>query len=93
MIQNRSRAAEAEESSRELVRSPERTKSELLGARLWGLLPGSVNTLHKHVKTTRKLWNEGLGPHRWFSNETINGFKFFYSDEGDGWNELEITRG
>jgi hypothetical protein len=40
---------------------------------------------------TGKLWNEGPGPHRWLSNEPIQGFKFFYADEGDGWNDLEIT--
>ncbi len=28
----------------------ERTKSELLGARLWRLPPRSANTLHKHVR-------------------------------------------
>src|SRR5574338_601834 len=28
----------------------ERTKSELLGARLWRLPPHSANTLHKHVR-------------------------------------------
>ena len=40
---------------------------------------------------TGKLWNEGPGPHRWLSSEPIEGFKFFYADEGDGWNEIEIT--
>lgn len=40
---------------------------------------------------TGKLWNEGPGPHRWLSNEPIEGLKFFYADEGDGWNSLEIT--
>lgn len=29
----------------------ERTKSEILGARLWRLPPGSANTLHKHVRS------------------------------------------
>ena len=28
----------------------ERTKSEILGARLWRLPPKSANTLHKHVR-------------------------------------------
>ena len=28
----------------------ERTGSEILGARLWRLPPGSANTLHKHIK-------------------------------------------
>ena len=28
----------------------ERTKSEILGARLWRFPPRSANTLHKHVK-------------------------------------------
>ncbi len=38
-----------------------------------------------------RLWNEGPGEHRWLSNERIPGSKFFYADEGDGWNDLEIT--
>jgi hypothetical protein len=42
-------------------------------------------------QTTGKLWNEGPGPHRWLSNEPIKGFKFFYADEGSGWNDMEIT--
>src|SRR5436309_2405331 len=29
----------------------ERTKSEILGARLWRLPPNSANTLHKHVRS------------------------------------------
>ena len=40
---------------------------------------------------TGKLWNEGPGPHRWLSNEPIKGLKFFYSDDGNGWNDMEIT--
>ncbi|MFH1922096.1 MAG: DUF1080 domain-containing protein [Planctomycetota bacterium] len=40
---------------------------------------------------TGKLWNEGPGPHRWLSNEPVEGLKFFYADEGDGWNDVEIT--
>jgi hypothetical protein len=40
---------------------------------------------------TGKLWNEGPGRHRWLSNEPIKGMKFFYADQGDGWNDLEIT--
>jgi hypothetical protein len=40
---------------------------------------------------TGKLWNEGPGPHRWLSNEPVEGFKFSYADEGEGWNDLEIT--
>src|SRR5712672_1133754 len=28
----------------------ERTKSEILGARLWRLPPNSANTLHKHIR-------------------------------------------
>lgn len=40
---------------------------------------------------TGKLWNEGPGQHRWLSNETIQGVKFFYADQGEGWNDLEIT--
>jgi len=42
-------------------------------------------------RLTGKLWNEGPGPHRWLSNEPVKGLKFFYADEGDGWNDLEIT--
>jgi len=42
-------------------------------------------------ETTGKLWNEGPGQHRWLSNEPIQGFKFFYADQGDGWNAMEIT--
>ena len=38
-----------------------------------------------------KLWNEGPGPHRWLCNEPVEGLKFFYADQGDGWNDLEIT--
>lgn len=40
---------------------------------------------------TGKLWNEGPGPHRWLSNETVKETKFVYADEGDGWNDMEIT--
>jgi hypothetical protein len=40
---------------------------------------------------TGKLWNEGPGPHRWLSNEPVKGLKFYYADQGDGWNDLEIT--
>ena len=42
-------------------------------------------------QTTGKLWNEGPGPHRWLSNEPIKGFKFFYADQGSGWNDMEIA--
>jgi hypothetical protein len=40
---------------------------------------------------TGKLWNEGPGPHRWLSNEPVKRLKFFYADEGNGWNDLEIA--
>jgi hypothetical protein len=40
---------------------------------------------------TGKLWNEGPGPHRWLSNEPVNDFKFYYADQGEGWNDLEIS--
>ena len=40
---------------------------------------------------TGKLWNEGPGPHRWLYNETVKDQKFFYADQGDGWNDMEIT--
>jgi hypothetical protein len=42
-------------------------------------------------ETTGKLWNEGPGPHRWLSNDRIPGFKFYFADEGEGWNDMEIT--
>jgi len=41
--------------------------------------------------TTGKLWSEGPGEHRWLSNEPIEGVKFFCADQGDGWNDLEIS--
>jgi hypothetical protein len=41
--------------------------------------------------TTGKLWNEGPGPHRWLSNEPVEGNKLKYADQDDGWNDLEIT--
>ncbi len=40
---------------------------------------------------TGKLWNEGPGEHRWLSNEPVANPKFFYANEGNGWNDLEIT--
>jgi hypothetical protein len=40
---------------------------------------------------TGKLWNEGPGPHRWLSNDTVKDQKFYYADQGDGWNDMEIT--
>ncbi|HUT89042.1 MAG TPA: DUF1080 domain-containing protein [Thermoguttaceae bacterium] len=40
---------------------------------------------------TGKLWNEGPGPHRWLSNEPVEGLKFSYAGQGDGWNDMEIT--
>jgi hypothetical protein len=40
---------------------------------------------------TGKLWNEGPGEHRWLSNEPVKSPKFFYADQGDGWNDWEIT--
>jgi acetyl esterase/lipase len=40
---------------------------------------------------TGKLWNEGPGEHRWLSNEPIADGKFYYADQGSGWNDLEIT--
>jgi hypothetical protein len=40
---------------------------------------------------TGKLWNEGPGPHRWLSNEPVKEPKFYYADQGGGWNDLEIT--
>jgi len=42
-------------------------------------------------QNTGKLWNEGPGEHRWLSHETTKDLKFFYADEGDGWNDMEIT--
>jgi hypothetical protein len=40
---------------------------------------------------TGKLWNEGPGEHRWLSNEPTKDLKFSYADQGDGWNNMEIT--
>jgi multimeric flavodoxin WrbA len=40
---------------------------------------------------TGKLWNEGPGPHRWLSNEAVKEQRFYYADQGDGWNDLEIS--
>ena len=40
----------------------ERTKSEILGARLWRLPPKSANTLHKHVRAEEFYFVvEGVG--------------------------------
>ena len=40
----------------------ERTKSEILGARLWRLPPGSANTLHKHIRAEEFYFVvEGVG--------------------------------
>ena len=33
----------------------ERTRSEILGARLWRFPPKSANTLHKHVKAEERM--------------------------------------
>jgi len=41
--------------------------------------------------TAGKLWNEGLGQHRWLSNQPVEGVKLIYADEAGGWNDLEIT--
>ena len=49
----------------------ERTKSQLLGARLWRLPPKSANTLHKHVKAEEFYFVlEGTGRMR-VNNETL----------------------
>ncbi len=51
---------------------------------------------------TGMVWDETRGVQRWLYPEvpkgqwvdpsmTVKGFKFFYADEGDGWNDLEIT--
>jgi len=42
-------------------------------------------------QNTGKLWNEGPGEHRWLSHEQTKALKFLYADEGDGWNDMEIT--
>jgi mannose-6-phosphate isomerase-like protein (cupin superfamily) len=40
----------------------ERTRSDLLGARLWRLPPGSANTLHKHIRAEEFYFVvEGVG--------------------------------
>jgi len=41
--------------------------------------------------TTGKLWNEGPGEHRWLSNEVVPEARFVFADEGNGWNDMEIT--
>lgn len=49
----------------------ERTKSEILGARLWRLPPRSANTLHRHPKMEEFYFViEGVGRIR-IGNETI----------------------
>ena len=49
----------------------ERTGSENLGARLWRLLPGSANTLHKHIRSEEFYFVlEGTGRMR-VSEETL----------------------
>jgi mannose-6-phosphate isomerase-like protein (cupin superfamily) len=49
----------------------ERTKSEILGARLWRLPPKSANTLHKHPKAEEFYFVvEGVGRMR-IENETL----------------------
>jgi quercetin dioxygenase-like cupin family protein len=54
----------------------ERTKSELLGARLWRLPPKSANTLHRHPKMEEFYFVvEGLGRMR-VSGQTITVPKF-----------------
>jgi hypothetical protein len=40
--------------------------------------------------TTSKLWNEGPGEHRWLSNPPVKNAKLLYTDQGDGWNDMEI---
>lgn len=49
----------------------ERTKSEIMGARLWRLPPKSANTLHKHVKAEEFFFVvEGTGRMR-VGDETL----------------------
>ena len=49
----------------------ERTGSENLGARLWRLLPGSANTLHKHIRAEEFYFMlEGVGRMR-VGDETL----------------------
>ena len=49
----------------------ERTKSEILGARLWRLPPNSANTLHKHVRSEEFYFVlEGVGRMR-LGEETL----------------------
>jgi len=49
----------------------DRTKSEILGARLWRLPPGSANTLHRHPKMEEFYFVvEGVGRIR-IGNETL----------------------
>jgi len=54
----------------------ERTKSEILGARLWRLPPKSANTLHRHPRMEEFYFVvEGLGRMR-ISDQTITLPKF-----------------
>lgn len=49
----------------------DRTKSEILGARLWRLPPKSANTLHKHIRAEEFYFVlEGLGRMR-IGEETV----------------------
>jgi mannose-6-phosphate isomerase-like protein (cupin superfamily) len=49
----------------------ERTKTEVLGARLWRLPPNSANTLHKHIRAEEFYFVlEGVGRMR-IGNETL----------------------
>ncbi|MBE2216461.1 MAG: cupin domain-containing protein [Opitutaceae bacterium] len=49
----------------------EHTKSEILGARLWRLPPGSANTWHRHVRAEEFYFVlEGVGRMR-VANETL----------------------
>lgn len=51
-----------EEQASKVAHLLERTKSEILGARLWRLPPKSANTLHKHVKPEEFFFVlEGVG--------------------------------
>ena len=56
-----------------------------------GWMEGPQIDIHgPNPQQTGRLWNEGPGPHRWLSNEPNKDQRWFYADEGEGWNDLEV---
>ncbi len=57
-----------------------------------GWMEGPQIDIHgPNPQQTGRLWNEGPGPHRWLSNEPNKDQRWFYTGEGEGWNDLEIS--